>query len=68
VSWDDIGAWQKDGTYRSADISDLIEAVIKDGGLDSLDALGFRISGSGERVAHAFEGSGADPELVINYA
>ena len=58
VDWNP-GAWQEGKTYKSADIADLIEAVIKEGGLDALDALAFRISGSGERVAEAFEGDGA---------
>ena len=40
-----------------------------DGGIDALDTLAFRISGSGERVAEAFEAKGGDaPELVIEYA
>jgi hypothetical protein len=67
VDWS-VGSWTNGQTYRSADISSLIKAVIDDGGLDALDALAFRISGSGQRVAHAFESDGAAPELVINYA
>jgi hypothetical protein len=67
VTWDGIGAWQKDESYRSADISDLIEALIADGGLDALDALAFRVSGTGTRSAYAFEDAGPAPELVINY-
>jgi hypothetical protein len=66
VDWS-AGAWTKGATYRSADVSDLIEAVIGDGGLDALDALAFRISGSGARAATAFE-AGAAPTLVIDYA
>ena len=31
--------------------------MIEEGGADALDALAFRISGSGERVAEAFEGT-----------
>lgn len=59
--------WVAGETYRSADVSDLIEAVIADGGLDALDALGFRISGTGQRAAHAFEARKDAPELVIDY-
>lgn len=66
------GAWTEGRTYRSADVSALIKEVIEAsgsaGGLDALDALAFRISGSGERVAEAFEAKGAAPELVIEYA
>lgn len=65
VDWNP-GAWSEGKTYKSADISHLIKEVIDDGGLDALDALAFRISGSGERVAESFEAHGA-PELVIEY-
>jgi hypothetical protein len=68
VAWTDLGAWAAGGTYRSADVSTLIEALIADGGLDALDALAFRITGSGSHSAQAFESGGAAPQLVITYA
>jgi hypothetical protein len=67
VAWDDIGAWEAGQTYRSADISALIEALTAGGGLDALDALAFRISGTGAHSAQAFDGGGAAPGLVITY-
>jgi hypothetical protein len=68
VAWT-AGTWQKGGTYRSADVSELIERAIGDGGLDALDALAFRITGSGARAAEAREaGLAGAPELVIDYA
>jgi hypothetical protein len=67
IDWNP-GAWKKGEVYKSADVSELIEAVIAEGGAAALDALAFRISGSGERVAEAFEGKGEAPELVVNYA
>jgi hypothetical protein len=67
IDWNP-GAWKAGETYKSADIADLIEAVIAEGGAAALDALAFRISGSGERVAEAFEGDGQAPELVVTYA
>ena len=68
VDWN-VEAWKKGESYKSADVAHLIEKVIAEGGLDALDALAFRISGSGERVAEAFEAKGGDaPELVIEYA
>jgi hypothetical protein len=67
VDWNP-GAWKAGETYKSADISALIQEVIDEGGIDALDALAFRISGSGERVAEAFEAHGTAPELVIEYA
>jgi hypothetical protein len=67
VTWSP-GAWSKGKTYASADIADLIEAVIGDGGLDALDALAFRITGTGSHSAHAFDSAGAAPVLVIEHA
>ena len=67
VSWD-AGAWTAGKTYKSPDISSLIEAVIADNGIETLDTLAFRITGSGQREAVAWEGTGAAPELVIEYA
>lgn len=66
VAWTP-GEWRAGETYKSADISDLIEAIVGSGGLDALDALAFRIQGEGQRVAHAFESDGAAPKLVIDY-
>ncbi|HET9067397.1 MAG TPA: hypothetical protein VFN28_02045 [Amaricoccus sp.] len=67
VSWT-VTAWEKGKEYKSADISGLIEAVIADNGIETLDALAFRLTGTGQRDAVAFEGAGAPPELVIEYA
>jgi hypothetical protein len=66
IVWN-VAAWTEGKEYKSADVADLIEAVIEEGGLDALDALAFRISGSGERVADAYEAGNA-PELVLSYA
>jgi hypothetical protein len=66
VAWT-AGAWTESKAYRSADVAALIEAVIGDGGLDALDALAFRIGGSGARAATAFE-AGEAPSLVIDLA
>jgi hypothetical protein len=66
VDWA-VEDWTAGETYKSADIAALIEAVIADEGLEALDALAFRIAGSGERVAESFEG-GAAPELVVDLA
>ena len=66
MDWN-VETWKKGQTYKSADVSDLIEAALKNGDLDPSDALGFRISGDGQRVAHAFESNGDAPELVIHY-
>ena len=62
------GAWSKGKVYASADVSDLIEAVVGDGGLDALDALAFRITGTGSHSAHSFDSAGAAPVLVLEFA
>jgi hypothetical protein len=68
VAWTDIGAWTAGETYRSADISSLIEALVGGGGPTAADALAFRLSGSGSRAAQSFDGDpAAAPELVIEY-
>ena len=67
AAWDDIGAWEAGKTYRSADISDLIEVLVAGGGLEAEDALVFRLAGTGTRSAYSFDSAGAAPELVINY-
>ncbi len=60
-------AWVAGQTYRTPDISGLIEQVIGSGGLDAADVLVFRVTGTGVREAHSFEASGAQPVLRINY-
>ena len=67
VSWTP-GAWKAGESYRSPDIADLIEAVIGDGGLDALDALAFRVTGTGNHKAFSYDSNGAAPVLVIDYA
>jgi hypothetical protein len=67
VAWDDVAPWQANQTYQSADVSELVEALIGQGGLDPTDALGFRITGTGVRQAYSFNSSGDEPQLVINY-
>ncbi len=59
--------WISGGTYRSPDVSGLIEQVIGAGGLDATDALVFRVAGTGVREAHSFEAAGAAPILLIEY-
>ncbi len=58
VAWTP-GAWKAGEAYRSADVSDLVAAAIEGGGPDALDALAFRITGTGSHSAHA-SGLGRD--------
>jgi len=67
VAWDDVGSWRAGETYRTPDLSALIERLIDGGGLEAEDALAFRISGSGVHSAFSFDSAGAAPQLVITY-
>ena len=67
VAWE-VGAWEAGKSYRSADVSELIERVIEDGGLEARDALAFRITGTGSHGgARLRVPAGLAPELVIAY-
>jgi hypothetical protein len=67
VAWTP-GAWKAGEAYRSADVSDLVAAAIEGGGPDALDALAFRITGTGSHSAHAWDSDGMAPVLVIDLA
>lgn len=62
--WNNVEDWTDGQTYRTPDLSDLIEAAIgTDGVVDG--ELGFRITGTGARAAHSFDSDGEAPQLVI---
>ncbi len=64
-AWNNVETWTDGAVYESPDISALIQSVIGSDGVSD-GALGFRITGTGERAAHSFNSSGGDaPELVI---
>ncbi|MGK7870610.1 hypothetical protein [Falsiroseomonas sp. E2-1-a20] len=67
VAWQNVEAWTAGQIYRSADISGLIEDVIGSDGLETTEALGFLITGSGSRVANPFDLDGVGPRLVVNF-
>ncbi|MGR3593340.1 MAG: hypothetical protein ACU0B9_15690, partial [Limimaricola soesokkakensis] len=62
-AWSNVEQWTAGGTYRTPDISGLIETVIGADGATNA-ALAFIVAGSGSRVASSFD-SGAGPELVL---
>ncbi|MGR3497788.1 MAG: hypothetical protein ACU0E9_02670, partial [Limimaricola soesokkakensis] len=62
-AWSNVEQWTAGGTYRTPDISGLIETVIGADGATNA-ALAFIVAGSGSRVASSFD-SGAAPELVL---
>lgn len=62
--WVPTQDWVDDGIYRTGDISDLIEAVIGNDGVENGE-LAFRVTGTGQRAAHSFDSDGTAPQLII---
>ncbi|MGR3737629.1 MAG: malectin domain-containing carbohydrate-binding protein, partial [Limimaricola soesokkakensis] len=62
-AWSNVEQWTAGGTYRTPDISELIETVIGADGASNA-ALAFIVAGSGSRVASSFN-NGDAPELVL---
>ncbi|SLN73925.1 hypothetical protein LOS8367_03756 [Limimaricola soesokkakensis] len=62
-AWSNVEQWTAGGTYRTPDISGLIETVIGADGATNA-ALAFIVAGSGSRVASSFN-NGDAPELVL---
>ena len=60
-------AWVEGGSYRTADLSGSLAALLGTDGLDPEDALVFRFTGRGEREAAAFDGAGEPPRLVVEF-
>jgi hypothetical protein len=62
VDWEP-GAWTAGASYRSADVTALVEAALAGDG----DDITFAITGTGHHVAQAFESGHAAPQLVIDW-
>ncbi|PSK80470.1 Calx-beta domain-containing protein [Limimaricola soesokkakensis] len=62
-AWSNVEQWTVGGTYRTPDISELIETVIGNDGASNA-ALAFIVEGSGSRAANSFN-NGDAPELVL---
>lgn len=72
VVWDNLPSWQDGQFYQTPNLAALLNDLIQSGGLDSGDALGFRIERTNgtngtEREAAAAGTSGEAPKLVIEY-
>ena len=63
ISWSNVEPWTVGKTYKSPNLSTLIQQVIGADGVSN-GALAFLINGSGTRVAESF-GNGTPPTLVI---
>jgi hypothetical protein len=64
VNWD-VPPWLTEGeTYRSPDLSEVVQSIIDRSGWIPGNAMAFVISGSGERTAESFEGSPSQATLL----
>ena len=69
AAWNTIPAWSSvDETHTSVNLSSVVQEIVNRTGWCGGNAMVFIVSGSGSRIAHAFDagGSGA-PVLRINY-
>jgi type IV pilus assembly protein PilY1 len=65
VSWTP-SAWSSENTYRSPDLSSIVQAIVDRGGWSAGNGMAFIIDGSGLRRAYSMNGSGGQaPRLVI---
>jgi len=72
VAWNSIPQWtvigQADAAQRTPNIASVVQEIINRGGWISGSAMAFIITGTGERVAEAYDGSpGTAPQLCISY-
>lgn len=66
VAWNSLPAWSGEGTYRSPDISSIVQDIVDRGGWSAGNGMAFIIEGSGLRRAYSMDGSGGQaPRLVI---
>lgn len=63
IDWTGLGAWTPGETYRSPDLSALVERALAAGETE----LDFRITGTGHHVAHSQESDGPAPQLIVNW-
>ncbi|KQC30169.1 hypothetical protein AAY42_09985 [Flagellimonas eckloniae] len=70
IAWSSIESWTDGSTYDTVDISSAVQEWVNRGGYDSSDNLGViftHLSGSGERVAISWNGTGVAPSISITY-
>jgi type IV pilus assembly protein PilY1 len=66
TSWPNIGSWNAGVTYRSPDITAIVQGIVNRGGWAAGNGLSFIINGSGKRRAYSYNGSaGEAPRLVV---
>jgi type IV pilus assembly protein PilY1 len=68
VAWSGVEAWDSIGTkYLSPDISDIVQELVDQTDFCGGNAMAFFLTGTGNRLAVAHEGSGDAPTLRVTY-
>ena len=67
AAWN-VPAWTSNTAYQTPDLTTVIQEVVDRGGWASGNAIALYVTGSGARIADAYDGSAADaPLLHIDY-
>ena len=68
VLWREVAPWEAGRTYRTPDLSEVVQEIIDRNGWSSGNSVAFIITGSGKRTAESFESRPADaPVLRVEY-
>ena len=68
VNWPNLPAWTTGNTYRTPDLTAIVQEIVDRGGWNSGNAMVFIITGSGHRTAESYNGSQSSaPLLHIEY-
>ena len=69
VVWDEVTPWEAGQTYRTPDLSTIVQEIIDRNGWSPGNSVAFVVAGSGVRTAESFESRPADaPLLRVEYA
>lgn len=69
ISWNNVDTWQTDNTYTSPSVTTLVQQIVNRADYCGGNAIGFIVTGTGERVAKSFEHADSDnaPVLRVTY-
>ena len=69
VNWNNVGPWTKDDTYRSPDISAIVQEIVDRGGWSQGSALSLKITGTGKRNAYTYDNTPTKAaKLYVEYS
>ncbi len=67
VTWDDVEPWEEDSTYDSADLSEIVQELVNDPGWCGGNAMAFKFTGTGMRMAKAYDAGTGVAKLHVSY-